>query len=311
MKEGEVMGRGIKNPKLDARVRARAKAAARNASPVVVLGAGPAGLLAAHAVALAGGEPVIFSAPGEDGQAVKSPMNGAIYLHEAIPDATTAKPDGMIRFAKVGKREDYALKLYGSRYAPCSWDKFDEGDYPAWALQPVYDDLWNRYSGNIVPITLDRELIQALIADFPSIVSTVPAHVLCEKNEDGTTIHPFERKSIWVTPTASDATRTMAAVAEVDNIIVYDGTNWQQSIAGRYRSSIIFGTESTEFSRWEPELNRYGAVHGMKITRATSCDCCPEIVRAGRWGSWTPGVLVHHAFKKVWDLMFNEYEGVN
>lgn len=304
MKEGEVMGRGIKNPKLEARTRARAKAAAGNGAPVVILGAGPAGLLAAHAVVLAGGEPVIFSAPGEDGTPVKSELSGAIFLHEPIPDLTSANPDGLIRFVKVGTREGYALKVYGSRFAPCSWDRFDEGERVAWALQPVYEDLWDRYSGNIVPIRLDHELAQALVADFPSIVSTVPAPAICETKADGNKRHSFASRPIWIADGVTAATLAMKDVMKADNLIAYDGTHPQ--FTTRYRASIIFGHESTEFAGETPD-----ARIGMKVMRPTECDCHPEIVRAGRWGEWKPGVLAHHAFQKVWEMMFSEYEGAN
>jgi hypothetical protein len=305
MKEGELMGRGIKNRDLEARTRARAKAAAANGSPVVVLGAGPAGLLAAHAVALAGGDPVIFSAPDDAGAPVKSELSGAIFLHEPIPDVTTAAPDGLIHFAKVGSREAYAWKVYGSRFAPCSWDKFDEGDRPAWALQPVYDDLWKRYSDKIVPLKLDHESVKELIENFPSIVSTIPAPALCKVREDGRKSHSFASRTIWITDVASDATHVMRDISRsqtgADSVIVYDG------IAGaaysRYRSSIIFGNESTEYADEYP-----GARTGMKVMRPTECSCHPEIVRAGRWGKWTPGVLVHHAFRDVWDRMFTDHE---
>lgn len=295
------MGRGIVNRDLEARTRARAKAVGSLDAPVVVLGAGPAGLLAAHAVALAGGQPVIYSAPGPDGEAARSEISGATFLHEPIPDLTSAAPDGAIHFVKVGTREGYAYKVYGSRFAPCSWDKFDEGQRPAWALQPVYEDLWERYSGNIVPMKLDGETLDEIIENFPSIVSTIPAHVLCERTEDGKKLHSFSSRPIWITNHVSSATHVIKETRKADNVIVYDGV--PGAIGGRYRASVIFGHESTEFAEETP-----AAVIGMKILRPTECDCRSEIVRAGRWGSWTPGVLVHHAFKTVWERMFTDHE---
>lgn len=301
MQEGEVMGRGIKAPLIEARTRARLKGAARDESPIVILGAGPAGLLAAHAVALAGGNPVIFSSPDPEspGRPAKSPMNGAIFLHEPIPDITSAEPDGQIHFAKVGSRNAYAYKLYGSRFAPCSWDRFDEGLRPAWALQPVYDELWKRYEPSVIPMDLDAEAVGELHDSFVSMVSTIPAHVLCSRRNE----HEFPSRKIWVEPTASEATHVLARTLGVDNIIVYDGV--REAMSARYRSSIIFGEEATEYARFKP-----GAIEGTKVVRRTNCDCLPEIVRAGRWGCWEPGVLVNHAFKKVWDMMFNEFEGL-
>jgi hypothetical protein len=303
MQEGEVMGKGVSG-NVEARTRARLKAADAYATPIVILGAGPAGLLAAHAVALAGGTPVIFSKPSSlyHGECEKSPMAGAIYLHKPIPDITSAEPDGEIQFVKVGSREGYALKVYYSRFAACSWDKFDEGKVPAWALRPVYEDLWDRYKPQMVPMDLNHEVVAELVENFVSVVNTIPGHQICERKEDDTTIHSFPRRSIWIEPSASPATHVLKETYHAENVIAYDGVH--PEVSARYRASIIFGEESTEYVR--PQK---GAQRGIKITTATDCDCFPEVTRAGRWGCWRPGVLVHHSFERVWNLMFNEFEG--
>lgn len=259
-------------------------------SAVAIFGCGPAGLLAAHAVSLTGKTPIVFATEAE-----KSKIAGATYLHEPIPDITSAAPDGTVRFVKVGTKSGYALKVYGDATAPCSWDRFDEQPKPCWSLQAVYDDLWELYSEKIVPSRIGAAEAKDMIDTFPLVISTIPAHCLCY---DPT--HKFLSREIWI---RDDWPGTAGGeqYLDDDNVIVYDGR--VGAIGDRYRYSRIFGHFSTEYRREVP-----GAVRGIKPL-PTTCDCFPEIVRAGRWGEWKPGVLVNHAFSKVWNGLFDEFEG--
>jgi hypothetical protein len=288
MEEGAVMGRGVPvDRKLEATVRARLKG--RAPETVAVLGAGPSGLLAAHAVTLAGGQPVVISKPAPDGTPVKSKIGPATYLHKAIPDLTGPEPDAMIRFIKKGTAAGYALKVYGNRYHPSSWDKFEEGEQPAWNLTPVYDELWRRYSETIIPMDVDSVMAAEFLDEFGAVVSSIPASSICEDPS-----HAFPFRTVWITDhfTFHD---------DRDPLMVYDGQ--VGGPGGRFRSSRVFGKCSTEYA--SPVV---GARQGIKVLPAT-CYCHPEIVRVGRWGEWKPGVLTHHAFEKVWALMFDNYAG--
>lgn len=280
MKEGAMIGRGLAPVVAPSRVH-------RDPEAVVILGAGPAGLLAAHAVALAGREPVIFSAPEPlTNEPLKSQVGAATYLHSAIPDLTSAEPDDSITFEKIGTRAGYALKVYGDKDARCSWEKF-HGTHPAWALQPAYDDLWVRYSDRIVPQQVNAALVRDMIDSFPLVISTIHAMAICEAG------HSFPSRPIWVT----DESLEMP-----DQMILYDGR--VGTVGDRYRSSRVFGCDSTEYAREVP-----GSRSGIKV-QPTDCDCfAGDVVRAGRWGEWKPGVLVDHAFQKVWTGMFDQFEG--
>lgn len=292
MGAGETMGRHGTSPGVRERLQVRQMAAGTTFEAVVILGAGPAGLLAAHAVALAGREPIIFSAPlaGFDPpEPARSQIGPATYLHAPIPDITNATPDAWIKFLKVGTERGYANKVYGDPNHPTSWSKF-EGDHACWDLGVAYEKLWLRYADRIVPQEITSESVRDLVDSFPHIINTIPAKVLCVGE------HSFPSRPTWTIDqfTFHDSR---------DPLIVYDGhvgSGWQ-----RVRSSRIFGKVSTEFAQPPGTLN---ARQGIKV-QATNCDCWPEIVRAGRWGEWRPGVLVDHAFKKVWDIMFDTFEG--
>lgn len=289
MEEGDVMGRGVPpDRKMEATVRARLKS--RTPEMVAVLGSGPSGLLAAHAVALAGREPVLISAPAQDGEVLRSMIGPATYLHKPIPDLTSAEPDAMIRFIKKGTAGGYALKVYGDRKHPTSWSKFEEGEEPAWDLSPVYDELWRRYSSRIIPMSVGPDEASQFLDEFGAVVSTIPAEAICDAYPE----HSFPFRSVWITDqfTFHD---------DRDPLMIYDGQ--VGGVGDRFRASRVFGKACTEYGREVP-----GARQGIKVM-PTDCDCHPEIVRAGRWGEWKPGVLVHHAFEKVWGLMFDNFEG--
>src|SRR5262245_15995908 len=90
---------------------------------VVVLGCGPAGLLAAHAASLYGCDVRILS--------IRQPsiISGAQFLHEHIP-GVTGDIDGHVLFMKAGTAGGYAKKVYGNSRIPTSWDLWEPESRP-------------------------------------------------------------------------------------------------------------------------------------------------------------------------------------
>lgn len=244
---------------------------------IAVLGCGPAGLLAAHAAALAGEEFDIISIRR------KAVLPGAMYLHRAIPDLTSAKPDATIEFLKVGTREEYARKVYGRPDAPCSWEEFDEGYVPAWSLYSAYEELWELYSPKIIDEKITQGMLNLMPLDYDLVISSIPAKALCQ----GVAVHKFPAAKVWVA--GGDDLLYMPP----DNTIIYSGSAQH----GWYRKASIFGHQFTEFGH--PVV---GASPGVKPI-ATNCDCHPGIERVGRYGTWTKGVLTHQAFERATELV--------
>jgi hypothetical protein len=233
---------------------------------VAILGCGPAGLLTALAVEQAGFHPVIYSIP------VKSKMPGAQFLHAPIPDLTTAVPEFYINFAKFGNKEGYAQKVYGRPDAPTSWDSFPAGPHGAWSLARAYDRLWDRYSPEVVEGAVTQRLLDGIEARYRAAFSTIPAPILCNDLR-----HEFHSTEVWIRTQGVEPRR---------NYIEYNG----DPKAAYYRSSRIGEYLSFEFGHRVP-----GAEPGLKPLD-TDCDCRPHFHRVGRFGRWTKGVLVHHAY---------------
>jgi hypothetical protein len=255
---------------------------------VLILGCGPAGLMAAHAVFRLGGSPHIV-ALGE-----QSRFQGAQYLHEPIP-GITEEPDGVIRTFRQGTKEGYAQKVYGDPNAPCSWDLQQE-EKPAWDLRRVYRRLWDLYSARIFELQVTRAEIGAWESDpqWPLILSSIPATQLCYQKRELCGDHVHEWESMYTIPYAPPDV--------ADNTVLYSGSpehSW-------YRTSRVFGYASTEWTSQvshgayadppeDPNVKVYTMSKGIKV-KGTNCDCFPGVKRIGRFGTWRKGYLTHHAY---------------
>jgi hypothetical protein len=278
------------------------------AGNVLILGAGPAGLLAAYAVEQMGGEPSIVSRPSREspGQPGKSVFQGAQYLHESIPGLTN-EPDGVIRTIKTGTKEGYAKKVYGDPAAPVSWDD-QPPERAAWDLRAVYDRLWDRYQSRIAvaEVTWDDLDAASKRPEWELIISTLPAIHMCHQKRERCGDHEFKWESMYTLDFAPDDLE--------DNTVLYSGDPEQFW----YRTSRVFGhvsTECTDFSQpsggavlydtfgydGDPTVRVVIPRKGIKV-KGTNCDCWPKIKRVGRFGTWRKGYLSHHAYRDAMAL---------
>lgn len=284
---------------------------------VAILGAGPAGLLAALAAEHCGLSPTIF-AKGE-----KSEMFGAMYLHRAIPGMhSPGKPDFEIDIIKTGTKEGYAYNVYGDREAPASWDSFTAGSTPAWDLHETYDRLWERYRSNIKNFELETNHIGTICHNYPHVFSSVPAPAICGMG------HEFSKQDIWVIH--GEGTHLIEGVNDDDmmyyNGVPYDGSfsvgedsavvdpaNTEGHLIGHdwYRFSQIRRYQAWEYARkpdwaWvgtNPEDDELGRKLSEGIKPLTNnCSCWLNYGNfhpIGRFGRWQKGVLTHHAYEEA------------
>lgn len=257
---------------------------------IAILGCGPAGLLAATAVAQAGHEPVVLS------KRTKSKIFGAQFLHRHIPGVTEDDPDFYIDIVKTGTEQGYAVNTYGDRTAPVSWGAFPGGEIAAWDLSAAYDNLWDVHRVDEVGF-LDAADIAQLVESYPIIYSTLPLKQICCNH-----LHRFSSQKIKVMHGPTEEHET-----DVRNLIYYNGSTpescfYQTELVGPdwYRFSQINGYLSWEYGtgRNPPEPDRFEVSDGIKPLW-NSCDCWPTLRRIGRFGTWTKGQLTHHAYEQV------------
>lgn len=263
--------------------------------PWAVLGCGPAGLMAAHAIALSGRPVTIFSQPNEEGEMKKSILGGAQFLHMPIVGVNDIEPDVTIRYELHGDADTYRRKVYGDDpMIPFVSMQYleDKREQKAWNLQATYDRLWEMLAvDRMQRAIVTPAWLEANKDYFEVIVSSLPATTLCLSHHGlSKEMHHFIRQQVLISGEC--------ILDGLENTIVYDGTkdrSW-------YRCSNLFGHGGTEWSSIGPRPPVADVVRINKPIR-TNCDCHPKVIRVGRYGEYKKGVLTHHAFYKVWELI--------
>lgn len=242
---------------------------------VLILGCGPAGLIAAHAAS--GHKEVdnvrILSKPR------KSHMLGAQYLHEPIPGVPSEQFE--INYKLLGEVAIYREKVYGRQWDGIVSPEDFIGKHPAWDIREAYDWLWATYGEYVAQYDVTpMALRQTLGAIDPHItISTVPGPLLCAEG------HHFAASNIWSSDMAIQHTPADTVVCNGD---------WDY---GWYRASTIRGHSNTEWpdQRKPPITPLWGVTKPLK----NNCDCFPNVRRMGRYGKWEKGVLSHNAYAET------------
>lgn len=263
-----------------------------------VLGCGPAGLAAAHAAVMAGRKVKIYS------KNRKSQMFGAQYLHKPIPGIDCGDPV-TVRYQLQGSITEYRQKVYGDSYDGAVSPGELEETHQAWDIRRAYDQLWDLYS----PLIVDKSITSKWLKkqadpDIPlgrEIISSVPLPSICSKPAGE---HQFKAIRIWAAGEAPEIGKRFPRRAE-DGKLIISGIEMEDDTVlcnGRkdpfwYRASLIFGRATVEWP-WDPGFflpEEDGSVVRKPIDN--NCDCWPGVLRVGRYGTWTKGVLVHQAFE--------------
>lgn len=258
---------------------------------IVVLGAGPAGLFAAHAGVITNNAVQIIS------KKRKSYMRGAQYLHAPIP-MFSGMPFN-IRYRLQGEADGYRDKVYGDQRVQVSPETL-VGDHMAWDMREAYDNAWGMYGDHCIDLELDLKTLQETLDSLESkpdlVISSIPAKLLCQNPE-----HLFTSQGVWVTESYRGA--------DEDTVLCsgFSDEPW-------YRTSKIRGHENTEYPENKKPPLSADKVHWVEKPLKTNCDCIEktlpegaEFMAVGRYGTWKKGVLSHSAFYDV----FNRLDGVS
>lgn len=240
---------------------------------VLVLGCGPAGLIAANAAVMAGADVKILSKPR------KSFMKGAQYLHEPISGIDCGEPFH-VTYELMGAPEAYRMKVYGRQWDGTVSPEDLAVSHPAWDIRRAYDDLFRLFGSYVEPWdAIPGSLVSILERAKPDLtVSTVPAQLLCTKG------HQFRAAKVY----SNDQ-----AFVETDNTVLCNGKDMPRW----YRTASIQGWHTTEWPDGEkpPFSNMFEVLKPL----STNCDCFPQVMRGGRYGKWAKGVLSHEIGQEV------------
>jgi hypothetical protein len=248
---------------------------------VAVLGCGPSGLFATHALVGLGYEVQVFS------KKRKSEMFGAQYLHAPIPGLTDGMVPIQLEYKLIGTVDGYREKVYGpGSTVEVSPESLTE-THPAWDIREAYGRAWNLYNDRIVHVPDIRPAWfagpQAAPADL--IVSSLPAKVIC-----GDPDHKFNSQMIWAVGDAPERGVFEPLRLAKGGQVLLNG----ERDTGWYRTSSVFFHGTTEWPAGrKPPIEGVAAV---EKPLSTDCDCHPEVLRVGRYGRWEKGVLSHEAY---------------
>lgn len=254
---------------------------------VLVLGSGPAGLLAAYAAEQNGYEVWIQSLG-----AAKSTMYGCQYLHEPIPGLHPRA--SVIQHKFTGSVEGYRAKVYGMDWDGVVSPEQYSGDQTVYNIRDMYNSLWELYGHRVHAATvgpgglMDEEKDIRQMFDFT--FSTIPQRVLCYKN------HKFKSASIYA---MGDSDDRKVPIPVEDNTVHCAG---ERDISW-YRASNVFGHSTVEWPSVGRKRPPIAGVVSVTKPISTDCDCFGWIHRIGRYGQWKKGVLSHHAYHDAHYLM--------
>jgi hypothetical protein len=263
---------------------------------VTILGAGPTGLLAAHAAEKRGWEVQVFSAPDLDGTPKKSELHGCQYLHQAIPELTDGQEGTYVKYLLDGDADQYRKKVYGWSWdGTVSPDEYGpERSHYAWDLRRAYNALWAYWEPRIEAVQVTPGLAVSMADNRKGVkLTSIPAPALCL--EPG--LHKFTSQTIYAMGTREDdAPQYDLPYLAPKNTVQcngYDAPRW-------YRAATVFGQSTLEWPGGaRPPIS---GVATVQKPLSTDCTCHPDMVRLGRYGQWTKGVLVHEAYDLVMAL---------
>lgn len=269
----------------------------------VVLGAGPAGIFATHALRQNGHEVTVLSK-----QRRKSFMRGAQYLHHPIPGLSPDEEHPFtISYELLGDEHDYRDKVYaqypGIEVSPGSL----LGEHDAWDIRAAYDAGWGRYDHLVyewdatTPGAFNTRGTEAnrIMNAADLIVSTIPAPMLNVGNPLA-----FPSETVWSTDRA--VWPVVGGVVDGrDNVVVCSGLPGHEW----YRTSRIQGWENTEYAGIpSPETLKQDMGDVRRLWRVEKPICPPaELAELmpprwklqGRYGKWRKGVLSHEAYYEI------------
>jgi hypothetical protein len=260
---------------------------------VAILGAGPAGLAAAHAAYLAGAWVHIFS------RGDKSPLYGCQYLHAPLPEIKAEQRT--VSYQLWGTAKEYREKVYGDAWRGEVSVSELAGTHEAWDIRATYDRLWELYvesrgraafsKSNIDARWLD-EFIRKYTGFFSHVISTIPAPSICAFMPK----HTFFGQDIWAVGEAADRGQVAPVTCPPDSIIC----NGQEAPAW-YRISNVFGATTVEW----PSQRKPPIPYVARVSKPlyTDCYCFPGIIRMGRYGAWKKDQLTHHVFEQTTELL--------
>lgn len=253
---------------------------------VMVVGTGPAGMLAAYGALLEGCEVTMVAPPAAP---IRSKIHGAQYIHAQIEGLPDEIQPFNIRYRHFGTEEGYRKKIYGDNVPVdgTSWGSFKPYEI-AWSMGEVYEWLATTMilvdgAAAFVRMEVTEEDLVHFTERYDFVFNTAPLNKICP---DGV----FLTETVYVTG------GNPLAVPE-DEIHYYG-----DPAIVPYRASNIRGVTSTEFPAGAYEsMGWLLKLQVRPVVKPLSCSNVGMhgVYRLGRYGKWHKGILAHEAYEEA------------
>lgn len=251
-----------------------------------ILGAGPSGMMAAHAVAQYGHQPTIL-----DKEPDKTRRNsGVYYLHD--PCDLPLKPFTIYQNLIGGYLSPdeikmyYGFKVYGQRIEKVSvLNALTHPEIQGYNAEQALGLLWDIYGSFVKQRTIQNydDIKQLLeMEDFDGVVSTIPARVL----------FPNECY-VWA------ETHIKVGKAPLDESYILYNVN---PYIDWYRCSAMFGVFVQEFGfgKCVDKANGYQIRKVMKVMNSEPIVAADKhVLLTGRYGAWDKTCLTHNVYERT------------
>ena len=269
---------------------------------IIVLGSGPAGLMAAQGALNAHLAVNVPTRVVVVSRKVKSPLYGAQYLHRPIPGFTPSFKKGVpIKYDLLGSADEYRRKVYGMLWDGSVSPEDLSEPHDGWDIRATYDALWDRWEDHIIDVELDPINLRRLVEQHQPnlVINTIPRVELCYRG------HHFGAIEVWA---AGDAPALGIRLPYncADNTVLCNG----EDSPSWYRMSRVYGHTTVE---WPGMIHSVPVQTAARVRKPTShdCDCWDDLpmVHAGRYGRWEKGVLSHTAFFDTFNMIKERISG--
>lgn len=283
---------------------------------VAVLGTGPEGLIAAHAVREFGCDLQFFGLGRMDY------VHGVQYINQHVPGVTTGAMDLIGHVLMTEDTElrtptefgPYHQKAGGTAGIVPGQGERDQGHLyrgdwrePAWNIRAAYATLWDDsdlfkrfvlssiWTGEIHPQSL---FVTQTLSAFDLVISTLPRHCWA-RCEPGVVL---EQRAAWV---STDTREHPAPLRTEFNTVIYDSSPG----VGFYRAANIFGVASVEWPGEKPKPPVDGV---LKMIYPTTVQFLgghekPELPfrleHVGQYAEWSEEINPGSVFFKTHELL--------
>lgn len=259
---------------------------------IAILGAGPSGMMAAHAASQCGHYVDIFDADPD-----RSRRNSGVYfLHDDCDLLLDRVEIKQIVLGAKGRSPEqisdlYSLKVYGTSSISKKVSVLQARDTPivvGYNSQQAITRLWDLYGKQVKTLKIENlNHALSLFETYEKVISTIPARILYPGKE-------YRSVGTWI----------KVGTAPADEAFLFYNINphckW-------YRCSAMFGTFIQEYGiGFNPEPRPgYDYKQVIKVIGDGIRSDVDNLFLTGRYGAWNKKMLTHDAYYETLKWLLN------